>query len=144
MAPWTPAAARSATHQAIRAHEISDRRAFGEKLRIHAECKAGARGFSRGVFDRAPHEQKLTDPAGAMFQDMNRTTFRAESLRTVAGATDGLAVITNDLRGGLRRIVEDVSAYYVLGYYSTDRNLNGGYRRIEGGRDDVFVALVIE
>ena len=66
-----------------------------------------------------------------MFQDMNRTTFRAESLRTVAGATDGLAIITNDLRGGLRRIVDDVSAYYVLGYYSTDRNFNGGYRRIE-------------
>ena len=24
-----------------------------------------------------------------------------------------------------------MSAYYVLGYYSTDRNFNGGYRRIE-------------
>ena len=35
------------------------------------------------------------------------------------------------LRGGLRRIVDDVSAYYVLGYYSTDRNFNGGYRRID-------------
>jgi VWFA-related protein len=83
------------------------------------------------VFDRGANEMKPTDPPGAMTQDMLRTEFRAEALRTLAGNTDGIAVITNDLRGGLRRIVDDVSAYYVLGYYSTDRDFNGGYRRIE-------------
>jgi hypothetical protein len=83
------------------------------------------------VFDRGPNEMRATDPPGALVQDMLRTEFRTEALRTLAGNTDGLAIITNDLRGGLRRIVDDVSAYYMLGYYSTDRNFNGGYRRIE-------------
>lgn len=78
------------------------------------------------VFDKAPHE-----PMGNLVQDMDRVRFRTDTLLTMASNTDGVAVVTNDLRNGLRRIVDDVSAYYVLGYYSTDRNFNGGYRRID-------------
>ena len=61
----------------------------------------------------------------------NFSRFNPPSTLTLASNTDGMAVITNDLRAGLRRVIDDVSAYYVLGYYSTDRNFNGGYRRID-------------
>jgi VWFA-related protein len=56
---------------------------------------------------------------------------RLENLRTLADATDGLAVLdTNDLDRGLRRIADDLTSYYLLGYYSTNTSLDGGYRKI--------------
>jgi VWFA-related protein len=54
---------------------------------------------------------------------------RSESLRTLAGATDGTAIITNDISGALRRVVDDLSSYYLLGYYSTGR-LDGKFHSI--------------
>ena len=51
---------------------------------------------------------------------------------TLGENTDGFAVVnTNDLGAGLRRISDDVSAYYVLGYYSTNAKFDGKFRRIE-------------
>jgi VWFA-related protein len=55
---------------------------------------------------------------------------RINSLRTLAEATDGLAIVnSNDLAGGLRRVVDDLSSYYLLGYYSTGR-LDGKFHSI--------------
>ena len=54
---------------------------------------------------------------------------RADSLRTLAEATDGLAIISNNLAGGLRRIVDDVSSYYLIGYYSSGK-LDGKFHAI--------------
>jgi hypothetical protein len=55
---------------------------------------------------------------------------RLTSLRTLAEATDGLAIVdSNDLSGGLRRVVADLSSYYLLGYYSNGR-LDGKYHSI--------------
>jgi len=54
---------------------------------------------------------------------------RSESLRTLAGATDGTAIITNDIAGALRRVVADLSSYYLLGYYSSGR-LDGKFHSI--------------
>ncbi len=56
---------------------------------------------------------------------------RGESLRTLAENTDGLVSMTNDFNAGLRRIADDVSAYYLLGYYSTNAKADGNYRRID-------------
>jgi hypothetical protein len=56
---------------------------------------------------------------------------RGEALRTLAENTDGVVTMTNDFSAGLRRIADDVSAYYLLGYYSTNTKLDGAYRRIE-------------
>ena len=56
---------------------------------------------------------------------------RADSLRTLAENSDGLMVATNDFNAGLRRIVDDMSAYYMLGYYSTNTKFDGNYRRID-------------
>jgi hypothetical protein len=54
-------------------------------------------------------------------------THRCERL---AEATDGIAVVnTNDLGRGLRRIADDLSSYYLLGYYSSGR-LDGRFRAI--------------
>ena len=57
---------------------------------------------------------------------------RHESLRDLAAATDGLAVLnSNDLDTGLRRISDDLTSYYLLGYYSTNTKLDGKFRRLE-------------
>jgi hypothetical protein len=62
---------------------------------------------------------------------MGRVRERQDSMLTLAENTDGLAVISNDLRAGLRQIVDDVSAYYVLTYASTNAKNDGSYRSIE-------------
>jgi hypothetical protein len=57
---------------------------------------------------------------------------RRESMHDLAVATDGLAVVTsNDLDKGLRRIADDLTSYYLLGYSSTNVRLDGKYRRLE-------------
>jgi hypothetical protein len=55
-----------------------------------------------------------------------------EILRTLADNTDGLAIVnTNDLASGFGRITDDLSAYYLLGYASTNTTLDGKFRQIE-------------
>ena len=55
-----------------------------------------------------------------------------ETLRTLADATDGIAVLNNnDLDTGLRRISDDLSSYYLLGYYSTNGKLDGRFHSIK-------------
>jgi VWFA-related protein len=54
-----------------------------------------------------------------------------ETLRTLADETDGRAIInTNDLDRGLRQIVRDSSAYYLLGYTSTLTQPDGKFHKI--------------
>ena len=56
---------------------------------------------------------------------------RSENLRTLAENTDGLAVVdTNDLDKGMRRVVDDLTSYYLLGYYSTNTKLDGKFRKL--------------
>jgi len=72
----------------------------------------------------------MQTPLGAV-ADMDHQRSRVDAARTLAAETDGLAVVdTNDLRGGLQRVVDDVSAYYLLGYYSTDPKADGRFRKI--------------
>jgi VWFA-related protein len=69
---------------------------------------------------------------GSMMGDQARLGTRLDSLRMLAENTDGLAVInTNDLRTGAERIVQDLSSYYLLGYYSTNDKLDGNWRTIK-------------
>lgn len=54
-----------------------------------------------------------------------------DSLLTLSNNTDGIAVVnTNDLTAGARRIAQDLSAVYLLGYYSTNTKADGRVRRI--------------
>jgi hypothetical protein len=48
-----------------------------------------------------------------LMEEGRRLTLRKDSLLTLAENTDGLAVVdTNDLAAGMKKIVDDVSAYY--------------------------------
>lgn len=54
-----------------------------------------------------------------------------DSLLTLSNETGGVAVVdTNDLTGGARRIAQDLSAVYLLGYYPTNTKPDGRVRRI--------------
>jgi VWFA-related protein len=62
--------------------------------------------------------------------DRAMLTSRLTSLRTLAENTDGLAIVdTNDLTKGFRRVVDDLSSYYLLGYYSSGK-LDGRFHPI--------------
>lgn len=55
-----------------------------------------------------------------------------DSLRVLAEGTGGFAsVSSNDFAPALRRIVEENSSYYMLGYHPTNTKRDGRFRRIE-------------
>lgn len=71
-------------------------------------------------------------------QNIGQQTDRAylnssmETLRTLALNTDGRAIINrNDLATGMRQIVRDSSAYYLLGYNSTFTATDGKFHEIK-------------
>src|SRR5262249_18789984 len=50
--------------------------------------------------------------------------------QTLAENTDGLAIVnSNNLSRGFKRVVDDLSSYYLLGYYSTGK-LDGKFHAI--------------
>ena len=64
-------------------------------------------------------------------QDMKNLRTRQDTLRTLAVETDGEAIVdTNYIEKGLKRIADDLSSYYLFGYYSTNTRLDGKYRTI--------------
>lgn len=72
------------------------------------------------------------DPPLPPSEDYAQLRTRHETLRTLALTTDGLALLnSNDLRGQLRRMADDLTSYYLLGYYSTNTKLDGGFRAIK-------------
>lgn len=62
--------------------------------------------------------------------DMQRAHDRQESLDLAARMTDGQTVVTNDIDAGLRRVVADLSSYYLVGYVSTNSRLDGRFRAV--------------
>jgi VWFA-related protein len=64
-------------------------------------------------------------------QDRQRMADRQGGLRELAANTDGAVVLnTNDVKGGVARMMTDLNAYYLLRYYSSNTNLDGRFRRI--------------
>lgn len=64
-------------------------------------------------------------------QDRQRMAERQGGLRELAANTDGAVVLsTNDVKGGVARMMTDLNAYYLLRYYSSNTNLDGRFRRI--------------
>ena len=73
--------------------------------------------------------QPLSGSSSDLTRDSAMLHQRAETLQTLASATDGTAILTNDIGGALRRVVDDLSSYYLLGYYSTGK-LDGKFHSI--------------
>lgn len=92
---------------------------------------------SRGlpVFDTSLAET-FTDNRGyrgpmPIARDQQLLRNRIATLQTLAENTDGRAVVnSNDIEGGLARVVADLTSYYLLSYYSTNQALDGKFRRI--------------
>ncbi len=73
----------------------------------------------------------VPDP-GDLTLAMQETLQEAAGAEAIAGATGGTVVKNrNDVTRGLRRIVEEESAYYLLGFTSTNEARDGRYRRLE-------------
>jgi len=97
----------------------------------------GAQGlavFDRGI-DQLPPPIRSAGAGTATFDafaDSRNIRTRQENLRYLAEETDGVAVVnTNNIEPALARIVDDLSSYYLLGYYSTNTELDGRYRNIK-------------
>ena len=71
------------------------------------------------------------DPPPSPDVDSARLRDRRISLRTLADLTDGLAVVnTNNIAENLQRVVEDLSSYYLLGYYASGVEMNGKFHDV--------------
>jgi VWFA-related protein len=65
-------------------------------------------------------------------QGMDALKSATDDLISLAHETDGIPIVnTNDLNGGMKRIADDLAAYYVLGYYTTNTTFDGGLRNIK-------------
>jgi VWFA-related protein len=57
---------------------------------------------------------------------------KLEILKTLAENTDGLPILNNnDLDAGLKRVSDDLTSYYLLGYYSSNTKLDGTFRTLK-------------
>jgi hypothetical protein len=81
------------------------------------------RGLSGGEFDIAQNVGPQASQA-ALGQTM-------DTLRVLADETDGRAIVNmNDIGRGMAQIVRDSSAYYLLGYNSTQAPSDGKFHRL--------------
>jgi VWFA-related protein len=63
--------------------------------------------------------------------DSESLTSRHNSLRELADNTDAIAIVnTNAIEKAMQRIVNDLTSYYLLGYYSSNTKLDGKFREI--------------
>lgn len=80
----------------------------------------GSRG-GRGAFSGSSMRGQITQLAASQ-----------ETLTTLAADTGGTAFTdNNDFSGAFTKVQRDISAYYILGYSSTNPALDGRYRRIQ-------------
>ncbi len=78
----------------------------------------------------APFEFDINEGVGSNADRVAAQTTR-DTLYTLAAETDGRAIVNrNDLDSGMRQIVRDSSAYYLLGYNSTQSPTDGKFHPI--------------
>lgn len=71
-------------------------------------------------------------PVNPVGLTVNSTVFSGGSLRRLADETDGIAVVNmNDIKAGLKKIANDMPAYYLLGYYTSNTKWDGRRREIK-------------
>jgi VWFA-related protein len=70
------------------------------------------------------------NPPVAAKEDRARLRDRHTALLTMAESTDGLAIVdASNVEAGLQRINEDLSSYYLLGFYTTQKQ-DGKFHRL--------------
>ena len=85
----------------------------------------GAQGLAVFDSDIGP------DPPPALQQDAANLRNRQNGLRLLADMTDGVSIVnTNNVAPLLKRVVDDMSSYYLLTYASTNSKLDGRFRSI--------------
>ncbi len=90
----------------------------------------------RGMTTWAPASATTWDPFSMASQELSPMrdaalhVSGADSLRTLATATDGVPILGTDTATNLRRISDDLSSYYLLGYNSTNSKFDGKFRKI--------------
>ena len=105
---------------------------FGERFR---DLLTSARHSNVAFYPISPkglQAIEFTAEGRADLDGLRRHQARIGTLLTLASETDGVAIVnTNDLRAGMTRIANDLQAYYVLGYYTTNTKWDGGIRSIK-------------
>lgn len=85
----------------------------------------GAQGLAVFDSDIGP------DPPPPPQQDAANLRNRIQGLRLLADMTDGVAIVnTNNVNALLRKVVDDMSSYYLLTYSATNAKLDGRFRSI--------------
>jgi VWFA-related protein len=80
----------------------------------------------------ATNEFDLSQPAISQTTDRNILDATMDSLRILSDNTDARAIVNrNDLAGGLKQVLSDSSAYYLLGYNSTFTTADGKFHEIK-------------
>jgi VWFA-related protein len=80
-----------------------------------------ASGRGTGVFTGATQSSRRSSATGSQ-----------DTLYTLASDTGGKALVdSNDLSLGIRQAQEDISSYYILGYYSKNSNEDGKFRKLQ-------------
>ncbi len=75
--------------------------------------------------------RRVTIPGEPTSASVDALNHRQDVLRMLSANTDGITVVNTDLDRGLQRISDDVSSYYLLGYYSTNAKLDGKFRTLK-------------
>jgi len=82
------------------------------------------RGLATGGFDITSNISMRTS--------QNYLNASIDTLRELADNTDGRAIVNrNDLAGGMKQIIRDSSAYYLVGYNSTQAPTDGKFHEIK-------------
>jgi VWFA-related protein len=124
--------------RAVGVDSLDDRTAFFENIDLQMEMRRvydaanrnntaiytlDPRGLATGEFD-------ISEGVG---QNTDRTFLQStlDTLRTLSSETDGRAIINrNDLEVGLKQVVQDSSAYYLIGYNSSNTAPDGKFHEI--------------
>ena len=85
----------------------------------------GAQGLAVFDSDIGP------EPPPPLLQDAANLRSRQNGLRMLADVTDGVSIVnTNNVAPLLKKVVDDMSSYYLLTYSSTNAKLDGKFRSI--------------
>jgi VWFA-related protein len=112
----------------VRLREIINR-ANRSNVVFYTVNPAGLTTFDYDISERVLGTGDISQSPVA--QGFDNIRDRASAMQTLAQNTDGLSVVnTNDLKAGLTRVTDALSAYYLLGYYSSNTAFDGRERRI--------------